>query len=394
MFDDCIIMAGGAGTRLWPASNSKTPKQFLAVSPEGSFFDFAVERALGIIHPEGDGRVIIVAGKSHRDPVIAACSRLGEEKRKRLLLILEPAAKSTAPAIACAALWTALGAAQRANLRAGQGSGEDRKLLVLTSDHVIRPAESFYADAARACAFVQGRLVVFGIPPAGPETGYGYIEAAEPLALPREDGPPAGPEGRVYRAASFREKPDRERAEQYLATGRFYWNSGMFAFSSRFILGEFKRNAPEVFLPLEKLKFPGEDAYTWQGGLQILDHWEGLEAAYGAVRNVSFDYAVTEKCANTVMVAAGFDWIDVGSWDEYVKLAGDTGAEVYSSGSSGCFVDGDMPVALCGVKDLIITVRSGKDGSPPAVLVAKKGETQRLREIVEKIKAAGRTDLL
>ncbi|MDR3166356.1 MAG: mannose-1-phosphate guanylyltransferase [Treponema sp.] len=382
MFNDCIIMAGGAGTRLWPASNSKTPKQFLAVSPEGSFFDFAVERALGIIPAEGDGRVIIVAGKSHRDPVIAACSRLEEAKRKRLILILEPAAKSTAPAIACAALW------------AGLTSGEDRKMLVLTSDHVIKPAGSFYADAARACAFAsRGRLVVFGIPPAAPKTGYGYIEAAEPLALPRENSP-GGPEGRVYRAASFREKPDRERAEQYLAAGRFYWNSGMFAFSSRFILEEFKRNAPEVFLPLDKLRLPGEDAYTRQGGLRVLEHWDGLEAAYGAVRNISFDYAIAEKCDNTVMVAAGFDWIDVGSWDEYVKLAGDTGAEVYRSGSSGCFVDGDIPVALCGVEDLIIVVRSGRDGNPPAVLVAKKGETQGVKEIVDKIKAAGRTDLL
>jgi mannose-1-phosphate guanylyltransferase len=168
----------------------------------------------------------------------------------------------------------------------------------------------------------------------------------------------------------------------------------MFAFSSSFILEEFKRNAPEVFLPLNKLKIPGEDAYTRQGGLQVLEHWEGLEEAYHAVRNISFDYAIAEKCSHTVMAAAGFDWIDVGSWDEYAELAGDTGAEVYSSGSSGCFVAGDIPVALCGTEDLIIVARSGKDGSPPAVLVAKKGETQGLREIVEKIKAAGRTDLL
>jgi mannose-1-phosphate guanylyltransferase len=94
------------------------------------------------------------------------------------------------------------------------------------------------------------------------------------------------------------------------------------------------------------------------------------------------------------MAAASFDWFDVGSWDEYARLAGDRGSEVYSSGASSCFVDADIPVALCGVEDLIVTVRSGKDGSPPAVLIAKKGETQRVRDIVEQIKKAGRKELL
>jgi mannose-1-phosphate guanylyltransferase len=269
-------------------------------------------------------------------------------------------------------------------------------MLVLTSDHIIKPAERFYADAVLAARFAaRNKLVVFGIPPAAPETGYGYIEAAE--ALSPGGGPPgraAGAEGAVYRAASFREKPDRERAEQYLASGRFYWNSGMFAFSSRFILEEFGRKVPEIFLPMDKLKAPGEGAYTRRGELQVLEHWEGLEEAYGAVKSVSFDYAIAEKCADVVMVAAGFDWIDVGSWDEYAKLAGDTGAEVYASGSSGCFVDADIPVALCGAEDLIIVVRSGRDGTPPAVLVAKKGKTQGVKEIVEKIRAAGRTEIL
>jgi mannose-1-phosphate guanylyltransferase/mannose-6-phosphate isomerase len=384
MFDDCIIMAGGAGTRLWPASNSKKPKQFLAFSGGKSFFDLALERARGIIRRDG-GRIIIVAGTGHRAPVIEACSRLGEAERERLLLIPEPEAKSTAPAIACAARYAAL------------SSGEDRNILVLTSDHIIKPAERFHADAARAAAFAaRDKLVVFGIPPAAPETGYGYIEAAEPLAPPRDPGIPGSGGGArtVYRAASFREKPDRERAERYLAAGCFYWNSGMFAFSSRFILEEFKRNAPEIFRSLEELRAPEEDAYTRQGGMRVLDRWEGLGKAYGSVRSISFDYAIAEKCGNTVMVAAGFDWIDVGSWDEYAKLAGDTGAEVYTSGSSGCFVDGDMPVALCGVEDLIVVVRSGRDGSPPAVLVAKKGTAQGVKEIAEKIRAAGRTELL
>jgi mannose-1-phosphate guanylyltransferase len=193
---------------------------------------------------------------------------------------------------------------------------------------------------------------------------------------------------------SFREKPDRETAEAFLAAGGFYWNSGMFAFSSAFITEEFRRNAPDLLRPFDRLRTPGSEAYTTEGGVRVLRGWEGLKEAYGEVKNISFDYAEAEKCTRTAMVAAGFEWLDVGSWDEYAKLSGDGAAEVYGSGAADCFVDADIPVALCGVKDLIVVVRSGKDGGPPSVLISQKGETQRVREITEKIRAAGRTELL
>jgi mannose-1-phosphate guanylyltransferase len=168
----------------------------------------------------------------------------------------------------------------------------------------------------------------------------------------------------------------------------------MFGFSAQFMAGEFHRNAPDSFSPFEKLPPPAPESYTIEEGIPVLRNWQGLREAYRAVRNISFDYAIAEKCRNTVMVAASFDWFDVGSWDEYARLSGDRGSEVYNSGSASCFVDADIPVALCGVKDLIVTVRSGKDGSPQAVLIAKKGESQRVRDIVEQIKTAGRQDLL
>jgi mannose-1-phosphate guanylyltransferase len=302
-------------------------------------------------------------------------------------LIPEPEAKNTAPAIACGTLYT------------DWVSGRDRNILVLTSDHIIEPLDIFKAHAAAAAAFAQqDRLVVFGIIPKAPETGYGYIEAAEALTVPghrvnlkRYDKPA---EPAVFKVASFREKPGRAAAEQFLEQGRFYWNSGMFAFSSRFLLKEFNRNAPELISPFEKLVAPNEQAYTVEQGLRVLKNWNGLEAAYRTVQGVSFDYAIAEKCTRTIMVAAGFEWFDVGSWDEYAKLADTPESEVYCSGSENCFVDADMPVALCGVDDLIVVVRSGKNGSPPAVLISKKGETQRVRAIVEKIKTAGRMDLL
>jgi len=375
MFNDCIIMAGGSGTRLWPASNSKTPKQFLSLAGRETFFNAAVERALEVIENQG-GRVIIIAGEAHVPHVIRTCKKYEPEIKKRLVLIPEPEPKNTAPAIACGVCFAGLG-------------GADRTILVLTSDHVIKPLERFKADAeAAAHAAGEGNLVIFGIPPLGPETGYGYIETGDALPASGDGG------GAVYKVLAFREKPDRARAEEYLSRGNFYWNSGMFAFSARFMAGEFHRNAPDSFAPFEKLLPPGADSCTTEGGIQVLRNWQGLKEAYQTVRGISFDYAIAEKCEKTVMVAASFEWFDVGSWDEYARLAGGRPSEVYSSGSSSCFVDSDIPTALCGVEDLIITVRSGKDGSPPAVLIAKKGESQRVRDIVEQIKAAGRTDLL
>ncbi|MDR2363525.1 MAG: mannose-1-phosphate guanylyltransferase [Spirochaetaceae bacterium] len=380
MFTDCIIMAGGSGTRLWPASNSQKPKQFLSAAGDVSFFNAALDRALAVTG--AGGRVMVIAGERHVPHVIGACAGLDEKDRNRLVVIPEPQAKNTAPAIACGTRYARL------------VSGEDRTILVLTSDHVIRPLPAFTADAAAAAAYArQDFLVVFGIPPRGPATGYGYLEAAEPLPFPgRTPEEPERP--RIYRVSSFREKPDRETAESFLAAGRFYWNSGMFAFSSAFITEEFRRNAPELFRPFERLRPPGKGAYTAEGGVPVLRGWDGLGEAYGEAKSISFDYAEAEKCSRTAMVAADFEWLDVGSWDEYAKLSGTGVAEVYGSGAEGCFVDADIPVALCGVKDLIVAVRSGKDGAPPSVLISQKGETQRVREIVEKIRAAGRTELL
>jgi mannose-1-phosphate guanylyltransferase/mannose-1-phosphate guanylyltransferase/mannose-6-phosphate isomerase len=386
MFDDCIVMAGGSGTRLWPASNSQKPKQFLSISQGRSFFQAAVERALSAIDGSENGRVIIIAGKTHTPHITEACTIFGPEERKRLVLIPEPAAKNTAPAIACGLIY------------AGKVSGQDRNILVLTSDHIIKPLEKFKAAAAAAAAFArQDKLVVFGIPPAAAETAYGYIETAEFLRVPeaQNNSPPGkNAEPEAYRAVSFREKPDKGTAEEFLKRGTFYWNSGMFAFSSQFMLREFRRAAPELILPFDKLEAPKARSYSLMNGLQVLEDWENLETAYKAVKNISIDYAIAEKCGQTVMVRAGFEWIDVGSWDEYARLVEDAGAETYCSASDSCFVDSDIPVALCGAEDLIVVIRSGRDGRPPAALIAKKGETQRVKEIVEKIKAAGRVELL
>jgi mannose-1-phosphate guanylyltransferase/mannose-6-phosphate isomerase len=408
MFDDCIIMAGGSGTRLWPASNSRRPKQFLPISPgpagvsSRTFFSSSLERALAVTAGSGaepsPGRVIVIAGKAHVPHVISACAAFDPKDRERMLLIVEPQAKNTAPAIACGA-WFAERVPDRIEGGRTADTGRmtdrpprDRLILVLTSDHIIEPLEKFLDDAAAAAALArQGKLAVFGIVPSRPETGYGYIEAGEALA-PGPEGAPAPEQPAAYAALSFREKPDRALAEQYLASGRFYWNSGMFAFSSSFMLGEFHRHAPQVLGPFEALGVPG--AYRLEQGLRILDNWPGFAEAYAQTQAISIDYAIAEKCTAVALVPSRFSWTDIGNWDEYARLLKDTEAEVYRAGSGGCFVDSDVPVALCGVEDLIVSVRSDKNGGPPLVLIAKKGETQRIREIVEQIRAAGRTELL
>jgi mannose-1-phosphate guanylyltransferase/mannose-1-phosphate guanylyltransferase/mannose-6-phosphate isomerase len=387
MFNDCIIMAGGSGTRLWPASNSRIPKQFLtAGSSEGSFFKAALDRALAVIDKEGDGRVIIIAGRPHVAHIVKACESYPQKDLDHILLIPEPSGKNTAPAIACAVHYIDW-----------MSGGMERNVLVITSDHIIEPLEMFKVDASAAEAFAQAdKLAVFGIKPAKPETGYGYIEAGTLVSQTAEK-----PE--VFAVKGFYEKPEQERAEAYFKAGTFFWNSGMFAFSSKFMFQEFKRSAPDLILPFGKLRAPDERSFRTERGLRILWEWLELKEAYAKTEAVSFDYAIVEKCSDIVMVAAGFHWTDVGSWDEYARLASEgtgddvsfaKGTEVFQTEAKNCFVDSDMPVALIGVEDLIVAVRSAKNGVGGTVLIAKKGETQKVREIVEQIKARDRKELL
>ena len=373
MFDNCLIMAGGSGTRLWPASSSRLPKQFLPANDKKSFFSLAIERALALT--SNKGKVIIITGKNHITHVITDTAKLTAAQKKRLLVIGEPVAKNTAPAVACAVVYSLLG---------GKAGGN---MLVLTSDHIIQPLEAFKADAALAAASAaQGKLVVFGIPPSRPETGYGYIETGKISTG-------------VCGVTAFHEKPDLQTAKKYAASRRFFWNSGMFAFSSEFMSEQFRQLAPDVILPFEKLKTPKDTSYDELQGVKVLNRWQGLDKAYRETKSTSFDYAIAEKCQNTVMVRTNFDWIDIGNWEEYIKVRGGNSSQVFNASEEGisektCYVDSDIPVALAGVEDLIVVIRCGKDGSPAVALITRKGQTQKVRSIVEKIKKIGETDLL
>ncbi|MDR2304231.1 MAG: mannose-1-phosphate guanylyltransferase [Treponema sp.] len=382
MFDDCIIMAGGSGTRLWPASNSKKQKQFLrmlkpvsTVSSSGgkdSFFGAALERAFAATGR--DGRVIIIAGGSHIESVIEVALSFDDAERRRMILIRESEAKNTAPAVLAGVFYSGLSTG---------GTDPGRTILVLTSDHLIGPLPVFAADAAAASAFAaEGKLVVFGVSPSRPETGYGYIETGEMLA---------SPEAAAFTVASFREKPGRTEAEDFCAAGNFYWNSGMFGFSTEGILEEYRLNVPILYEVFKGLKAPNGGDYENCNGLRLLSRWQGLAEAYHTVQGISFDYAIAERAKNTVMIRSRFDWKDVGNWDEYAALLEAqkaAGNEVFSVHSKNCFVDSEIPVALAGVEDLIVVVRNG------ALLIVRKGESQYVKDVVEEIKKAGRTDIL
>ena len=387
MFNDCLIMAGGSGTRLWPASSSRMPKQFLPAGDKTSFFSLALDRALA-----AGGRVIIIAGKTHIPHVITDTAKLTAAMKKRVVVISEPAAKNTAAAIACAAVYSG-------NTERG---AKDGNMLVLTSDHIIKPLKRFKADALLAeKAVFENKLVVFGIAPKHPETGYGYIETARQK---RVSNPDAGNNSlnanTLFDVAAFHEKPDLPTAKKYIKSGRYFWNSGMFAFNIIFIIEQFYSLAPDVITPFLKLEAPKKRDYSIFKGISIIDNWKGLDYAYRKSKSISFDYAIAEKCAKTAMVRANFDWLDIGNWDEYIKLQGKICSQVFDArcfsceGDSSCYVDSDIPVALAGAEDLIVVIRSGKDGSPASALITKKGRTQQVRHAVEMIKKAGRKDLL
>ena len=364
MFDNCLIMAGGSGTRLWPASSSRLPKQFLPAMEGKSFFFLSLERALAL----GE-RVIVIAGKKHINHVVSDAAKFSAADKKKIVVIEEPIAKNTAPAVACAVVFA-------------KKSGS---MIVLTSDHIIEPLKVFKKDAeAAAKAAADDKLVIFGITPSRPETGYGYIETP-----PNEKN-----KSNIYNVKAFREKPDSATAKKYAANKHFFWNSGMFVFNTAFMAEQFKTLSPDVFKPFEKLNAAEKTEFTVSKGIKVLKNWNGLENAYKKSAGISFDYAIAEKCKKTAMVAVNFNWIDIGNWEEYIKICGEKNSDVFKADANNCYVDSDIPAALAGVDDLIVVIRSGKNGEPASALITKKGQTHKVKDIVEQIKIAGKNEIL
>ncbi len=349
MVDHVVIMAGGAGKRLWPASHERRPKQFMTVQGKYSLFCSTVNRAAAL---NISGKIVVVTHKDHIAAAVEDAARLPEGIREKLVLLAEPEARNTAPALAFAASWLK-----------EQGARSDSSVLVLAADHLIQDIKGFTADVESASQLAaRGFLVVYGIQPDSPSTGYGYIEAGA------EEAP-------GYRVLSFKEKPDLKRAEEFLSAGNYFWNSGMFTYRLDVFAGELKKGTPAMITPFESgFHSP---VVREDNKISIVEPDKDLSLLYATLPKDSIDYALMEKSGKIAMVKAGFDWNDVGSWDVIADLAPEPGKAVFETGGCGNFVYGDIPVAFCGVDDLIVVMEKGK------LLICKKGESQLVREAAE-----------
>jgi len=342
-----VILSGGSGTRLWPLSRQSRPKQFLALTGQHSLLQQTVERLRGL----RDGAPPIMLGNSDQRFMVA--EQLHEIGVHPAAQLLEPVARSTAPAIAVAALQV-------------QKKDPGGILLVLPSDHVITGEDAFLTDvAAAARVALEGHLVTFGIKPLGPNTGYGYIERADALAS----------DTRAYRIKRFIEKPDLERARAYAASGSHYWNSGMFVFTARRFVEELQRLQPEVLAAARE---------ALAAATHDLDFIRLDKAAFERSPSISIDYAVMEKTSAGAVIEAGFGWSDVGSWSTLWDIGNKDQAgnvvhgDTLVKGARDCFVwaDGRLVVTL-GVKDLMVVE------TDDAVLVAERARAEEVKDLVQ-----------
>ena len=349
-------MAGGTGSRLWPMSRELYPKQFLRLYGQNSMLQETISRLTGLDTHEP----MVICNEEHRFLVAEQLRQMGKLSRN---IILEPVGRNTAPAIALAAL------------QATQ-NGDDPLMLVLAADHIINNQAVFHDAVRVAEEYAQkDHLVTFGIVPNAPETGYGYIQRGEPLA-DAEHAP--------YRVARFVEKPDRERAESYLATGDYYWNSGMFIFRAKKYLSELAKFRPDI---LEACTTAVRSADCSSDFISI------PHELFCECPDESVDYAVMEKTADAVVVGLDAEWSDVGSWSALWEVSpkDDMGnvlnGDAWVHDSQNCYINSDEKlVAAVGVENLVIV--STKD----AVLVMNKDRSQDVKKAVEFLKTNQRSE--
>lgn len=340
-----VILSGGAGTRLWPLSRPDHPKQMHRLGGDTTMLQAAALRAFD---PDLFAAPIVVGSAALADAVEAQLRACGVEPGA---LILEPAPRNTAAAVALAAV-----------------EGGEALMLVMPSDHLIADAAAFRAAVrAGSAAARKGWLVTFGIHPEFAETGYGYIQRAEAI----EPG--------VYRAERFVEKPDRATAERYVSEGCYDWNGGIFLFRADAMRAALARHAPDILGPVEQALAAAE-----RGGIRLTPE----PGAFARARAESIDHAVMEKAERVGVVPVQMGWSDVGSWDALygVGPADADGnvlrGQIETLDTRGTLVATEGPVVVTiGVEDLIV-VATGD-----AVLVARRGESQRVKEAIERLRA-------
>jgi mannose-1-phosphate guanylyltransferase len=347
-----IILCGGAGSRLWPVSRELHPKPFIRLADGESLLQKAFLRAVAL---PGVTEVLTVTNREFffktdddfREVNVSGCATS---------FILEPFGRNTAAAVATAALHTA------------EVHGDQTVMLVLAADHLIGDQQAFAAAVAAAEKLAQeGKVVTFGMQPDRPETGYGYIEA---------DG------NAVVR---FVEKPQLDKAREYLASGKFLWNSGMFCFTARTIIDEMKRHCPDILDAAAACMKVSPSAEGKEGVQVRLD-----PGSFGAVPDVSIDYAVMEKCEHAAVVRADIGWTDVGSWTALSNLSTPDSEGNRVEGEAllidvkNCYLrGGDRFIGAIGVDNLIVI------DTPDALLIADSERAQDVKQIFSELKARG-----
>ena len=341
-----IILAGGSGTRLFPMSRKKFPKQFIRFGLDETFFQKTTRRILKVVNDLSD--FIVIANADYQFYVKNQLREILHKPADTFNIILEPVGRNTAPAIALAVKYLT----EKLNV------ADDEVIFISPSDHEIYPDVKFveYVKNAELLA-KHGFIVTFGVLPFKPETGYGYIEGdMKEKTL-----------GCGYRVKRFHEKPDYATAQNYVSAGNYYWNSGMFAFTIKTILNEFKKYASEIFEMLTTYSY------------------DDINRRFEAMPAISIDYAIMEKTDNAVVLPMEITWSDVGSWDSVYEVMDKDkhfnvklGNVVDIDTKDSLILGGDRMIAAIDVENLIIV------DTQDATLVAKKGEGQKIKELVDR----------
>jgi mannose-1-phosphate guanylyltransferase len=351
-----IVLAGGQGSRFWPLSRTRLPKQFLSISEDGeSLIQATCRRVEQLV---GKENICVVANENLQPRIM--------EHVPHARMIVEPEARNTAACIGLSAVWSLISA-----------RGGDPVMVILPADHAVKDEELLRRALSEGIAQARENdvLVTVGIPPTHPNTGYGYIKRGEALS------------GRSYRVDRFYEKPNLQRAEQYLEEGGYSWNSGMFIWRASVILEAFKEFLPAMYAGLVEIRAELE---------KQSEVTPRIAEIFSRFESISIDFGVLEHAKNCLVIdAEEFGWNDVGSWDQWAEnfeadaegnlLKGDA----LAIDSSGCVVRAhDRLIAAVGLKDVVI-VDSGD-----ALLVVSREHVQDVRKVVSELKSRGRSELI